>query len=139
MIKTLYIIAALLTMSMTGYAQNILTDNLNWNANKATDQLNGGEIVYNCTLRSNAGQSVDWTQNNGSNVYHYSITQTNGTWPSVASDGQVAYQVTAAGGLTGSFTFSRSAGKITVRLTTSTNGPTDLDLLFSISDVQPAQ
>ncbi|HEY8933821.1 MAG TPA: hypothetical protein VIM65_01315 [Cyclobacteriaceae bacterium] len=137
--KTLYTIAAMLIISMTSYAQNILTDNLNWNATKATDKLNSGEIVYNCTLRTNAGQSIDWIQNNGSDVYHYTITQTTGTWSSIASDGQVTFQITASGGLTGTYIFSRSAGTITVRLTTSTNGQTDLDLLFSISDVQPAQ
>ncbi|HEY9047598.1 MAG TPA: hypothetical protein VIN08_16945 [Ohtaekwangia sp.] len=123
-----------LAISWAGYSQNILQDNLQWNSVKASDNLNHGDIVYTCSFRTNADQSVDWVQSGRS--YHYTVTSTSGTWTSVTEDGEVTYQVSAGSALTGSFTFSRSGGSITIHLKTRTDGVTDLDLLFSISDVQ---
>lgn len=132
--KSLLYTILFLGVSMTAYSQNIQQDNLQWNSVKASDNLNHGDILYSCSFRTNADQSVDWVQSGRS--YHYTVTSTSGTWLSVANDGEITYQVSAGGGLTGSFTFSRSNGVITIHLKTRTNGVTDLDMEFSISDVQ---
>jgi len=135
--KSLRYIIFFLGVSLTAYSQDMRQNTLQWNSIKATDNLNHGDIVYSCSFRTNADQSVDWVQSGRS--YHYTVTSTSGTWSSVAADGEITYQVSAASGLTGSFTFSRSNGAIMIHLKTSTGGVTDLDLLFSISNVQVAQ
>lgn len=115
-------------------AQNIATSQLEWIATNVVDQKANTPLVYPCSFKTHASQSIDWIQ--GSKTYHYTITQTTGTWPSVASNGEVKFDVTAGDYVTGKFIFTKNDNGITIYLKTKSDGQTDLDLMFTVSDVQ---
>lgn len=128
----------LCTAAFTMRAQSITTDTLRWTATHITDKKNNTPAkAYASTFDSFGNQKVDWKQ--GVITYHYSVTATSGSWTSLSTDGSVEYTVSCGTYVTGTITFKRQAGQLTVHLETRTDGNPDLDLIFTISTVEPLQ
>ncbi len=119
-----------------GYAkaQDISTDTIVWTAVRAVNQSDNSAIVYNSSFTSYANQSVDWVQKGVTS--HYAVGQVNGNWTTLGQDGLMSYDITGAGGtLTGTITFTRNLGNISIHLKTQVED-SGLDLVFEISAIQ---
>lgn len=130
-------IVFLLAASLAANGQNISQATLLWKSAKAINQANSSAFGHTCQFTTRPNNSVEWNQANGKKTTSFSVSATSGQWADVSKDGQFTYQVqdTSAPSITGTLTFSRSGGKLTVRLQLSVNDKPDQDYLFSIDSV----
>jgi hypothetical protein len=117
-------------------AQNILTDTVTWSVVSAVNQTDQSQFAYACSFITYGANAMDWSQSNGEDVSHYTVTSVNGQWPNVAVDGITTYSV-QNGSITGTVTFSSSDHVITVHLQLLVNGKPNQDYVFSVSSVNP--
>lgn len=90
-------------------AQDILTDEIQWNASGFTDVLSGAVVEdAPCIFRTHGDQGIDWVQGDGTFVSTFSVTATSGSWPDLTEFGSIEFQGTLDG-LSGTITISRSS------------------------------
>jgi hypothetical protein len=118
------------------YAQNPGNQTIIWNSIKAINQADSKEVVYNCSFKTYATQSLDWVQ--GTHRSNFTVTSTDGQWTDLSQDGQETYNV-QNGSITGSFLFSRNAGQYSLHMKLYVDGKLDQDYVFTISSISPAQ
>jgi hypothetical protein len=108
----------------TAYSQsiNIQSDNLEWTINGLTDVNANITVPYSCKFTTFGTQNIDWVQDNGNYVIHFTVVSTEGQWTDPEALGSITYSVTGDG-MTGSLTISNSGtGKsASLQLTGGTN------------------
>jgi hypothetical protein len=86
---------------------NIQVDRISWAVDGMTD-LNANESVpYQCRLVTIGDDGVDWVQENGNFVLHFSVTGKTGEWIDPAENGSITYSIDGEG-LQGELTISRT-------------------------------
>ncbi|MEQ1531252.1 MAG: hypothetical protein ABL925_18190 [Methylococcales bacterium] len=122
---------AFLTMANKGHAQDVNAQSMRWQAVQVTF-LNDGKKEENNSQFIVKPSTVEWIQKNGQKVYTFEITETLGTWPDVAQDGSITYQVRLKG-KTGTISVRKSNGSITLRLTYRSGETTGLNREYQIN------
>jgi len=127
-------VVALFTMT-AARGQNLITDNVRFDISTAKSLQDNQQFDFVCSFVSNGGNSIDWQQNQGQQVFHYSVSSVDGSWTDTTQTGQVSYQVSGAGA-TGSISFAKDAsGNSTVHLQLYVDGKLDQDYLFTVSSI----
>jgi hypothetical protein len=127
---------------LTANAQqmNIMQDTLTWSVVSAVNQADQTPFAYTCSFITYGANSLDWSQVNGEIVSNYTITSSTGQWADLTSDGTTAFNVqNATGNITGTLSFARSSGVITVHLQLLVKGKLDQDYVFAVSSITPGQ
>lgn len=119
-------------------SQNINQGNITWNSTSAVDQQGNSSLNHICSFITHGNSSVDWSQAGGSRVSHFTVSSVSGQWSNIALDGQAVYNI-QDGNVTGTITFARSAGQVSVHLNLFVNGKQDLNYLFLVSSTSTAQ
>jgi hypothetical protein len=121
--------------AFTAYGQNILTDDIRWNASGFTDLLSNS-VVDNtpCEFISYGTHRIDWIQGNGSDVMTLTVTDNSGNWADVAQNGSSIKSV-IADGLTGHVTFSRNNDVVKVELFL-VGGTSDIKNVYTVLTIQ---
>jgi hypothetical protein len=122
---------AFLAIDNNGHAQNANTQSIKWHAAQVTF-LNDGKKEENNSQFIVRPSTVEWIQKNGQKVYTFEKTETLGSWPDVAQDGSIAYQVMLKG-KAGTISVRKSNGSITLRLTYRSGESTGLNREFQIN------
>jgi hypothetical protein len=97
-------------------AQNITTDNLQWQVSYI-DDVNKGERIQseNEKLITYGSEQIEWLNADGSIKYTYTINDIGGSWSNVSNNGSIVYQF-KNGDQLGTITFERASNDITVRV-----------------------
>ena len=132
-LRSIILLSSILCLSMAANGQSIASNTIEWTVTKAVDQADNSESANSSTFVTNGNKSVDWIQKNI--VSHYTVTQVDGTWPDLGQDGAISYNFTGIGTLTGTITFSRSQGQLTIHLITHVED-VGLDFIFQVSSTQ---
>ena len=116
-----------------------MQDTLTWSVVSAVNQADQSQFAFNCAFITYGANALDWSQNNGESVSNYTITSPNGQWADVTADGTMAFNVqNGDGNITGTLTFARSNGAITVHLRLLVKGKLDQDYVFTVSSINSA-
>jgi hypothetical protein len=114
-----YILTSIcLVVACRGYAQNIATTSLQWNATSVFEAHLGNTTVEPGTVTTANGHIV-WKAANGSVKYDFTILETNGTWTNVSANGSVTYEVDHQNNR-GTVQFKRDNGGVTIRIVLTT-------------------
>jgi hypothetical protein len=115
-------------------AQNITTQTLRWNV-ATTQEINTGKHTESADQIVSYGNTrIEWQDPKGAVKKTFTITDINGSWTNVQSNGSVLYEV-SIGEQQGTVTFIRTSGELTVRIILL-KGEEDADLYeMSITDI----
>ena len=102
----------------TAQSLNIQSDNITWTINGMTDLNADVTVSYQCKFVTHGIQSVDWIQENGNFIMHFTVFEANGNWSDVAQDGSVTFTISGEG-LAGQFTITRSSSGLSGALNLS--------------------
>lgn len=84
---------ALLLLTQTSHAQNVLQSNLSWQTSQASDLRTGSSRQHQSVFKIYATSRIEWEQRNGATITRYTITGATGAWPDVSKPGKVTYSV----------------------------------------------
>ena len=101
---------------------SIQSDNIAWSVNSMNDMNANVTVAYQCKIITFANQNIDWVQDNGNYVNHFSISNTQGQWTNPSENGSITYTISGEG-LTGQLTISNSSSGLSASLQLS--GATD--------------
>src|SRR5579859_7508382 len=126
---------------LTANAQqmNIMQDTLTWNVVSAVNQADQSQFAFKCSFITYGANALDWSQSDGEFVSNYTITSSTGQWTNLTGDGTIAFNVQNGDGtFTGTLTFARSSGVVTVHLRLFVKGVLNQDYVFTVSSINPA-
>jgi hypothetical protein len=129
------IIATFVCVSVV-QAQSINTqsDNITWTISGLHDVNANVTVAYQCKFVTYANQSIDWLQDDGNYVTHFSIVSTEGQWPNPTATGSITYTI-RSDDLTGSLTISNSGSEISVSLYLS-GGTSDINHIYPVQSYE---
>lgn len=96
------------------HAQNIHTTPIRWNVASAFD-ANSGEMSLESSMFISHPDHLEWKTADGSIKYTLKIVETNGSWTSIANNGQVIFEVDQEG-QRGTVQFSKNGAEVKVKL-----------------------
>src|SRR5579859_7048515 len=105
--KKLFFLAVLTTMAPALKAQDISSSSLAWNVSQLNDLNTNATTAYQCTFKTNGGDTITWVQK-GNYTTSINVTATTGVWTDVSTIGKVVYSVSLEGE-PGTITFERDA------------------------------
>jgi hypothetical protein len=129
-------------LCLTAKAQqmNIMQDTLTWNVVSAVNQADQSQFAFNCSFITYGANTLDWSQVSGEVVSNYTITSSSGQWVDLTTDGTIAFNVqNVSGYVTGTLTFARSSGVVTVHLQLLVKGKLNQDYMFTVSSINAGQ
>jgi len=117
------------------YAQNVVTQTIRWNVTQ-TQEINTGRVTDNADRIVSYGTSkIEWQDPAGVVKHTFTISETNGSWPNVQSNGAMLYEV-SEGERVGTLRIFRTSSELTIRITLL-KGDEDPDLYeFSIANLE---
>jgi hypothetical protein len=128
----LILLTTLIFCCVAAKAQDVLQDTVVWNSIRAVNQSDQSEAIYNCSFTTFGDTAIDWTQNNGAKVYHFTATSTSGSWSNISQDGQVTFNL-QKGETSGTAVISRSSGQYTIHLQLFPNNLPPQDYVFYVA------
>lgn len=114
--------------------QDIRQANLSWSSSRNVNSADKDTTAYTCSFTTRLAQSIDWIQNNGTDVSTYTVNSVEGSWTDIQAEGQIVYHV-SKDNLDGDFVFSRVTGKTSLRVKLNLNGKPNFDFVFVIDNV----
>jgi hypothetical protein len=137
-LKIKLMVTMVVTLLFTGvvHAQsiNVQSDNITWTINGMTDVDAGVTVAYQCKFTTFGNQNIDWIQDNGNYVVHFSILSTDGLWTNPDDTGSITYTISGSG-LTGTFTISNSGTSISASLHL-TGGTGDINHIYPVQSYE---
>lgn len=110
---------------------DIRNDSIQWLTDSLTD-LNSDTTVANvCKFISYGTGSVDWVQDNGNYVIHWTVTDVTGDWSDIEGYGSVLYTLNQ-GELNGQLTLSRTPQRLAILLKV-TGGTNNINVSYTVS------
>ena len=118
------------------YAQNITTQTIRWHVGK-TQEVNAGRVSEDPDQIVSYGTTkIEWQNASGLVKKTFVISETNGSWTNVQSNGSILYEVNVGERL-GTVRFFRTPSELTIRITLLKGDDTDPDLYeFSITSLE---
>ena len=109
------------------------TDSLSWKISSFHNITRNTDVAAVSEFRSN--QSViTWIQNLGEDINEFNISSRDGSWPDVAQNGSVVFNVTW-NALSGTIQFARTGDQITISLVIYKDGVNITPFTFSATEV----
>src|SRR5687768_678207 len=110
-----FILITLALLSTGLQAQNVTITTLVWSIT-GTQVINTGEMIESGEqLISNGNNTVEWKDSRGEVKKSFIVSEVNGAWSNVQSQGSIVYDV-QCGDKPGTITFHRTAGAIMIRI-----------------------
>jgi hypothetical protein len=101
--------------TLSAQSINIQSDEITWNIDGMTDLAANATVPYQCKFITNGVNTIDWVQDNGNFIMHFSVTNVNGDWSNPAENGSMIFSISGEG-LSGQFIVSRSAQGLSAAL-----------------------
>ena len=122
-------------MSAGLYAQNVTTQTIRWHIGK-TQEVNAGRVSEDPDQIVSYGTTkIEWQNASGLVKKTFTISETNGSWTNVQTNGSILYEV-SEGERLGTVRIFRTTSELTIRITLlKDDGEPDL-YEFSITSLE---
>lgn len=134
---SLLIIPAFLIIASSCYSQNIVTANLVWETDQATDLQTQSTSSYKAQFKTNGSTSVEWVQRKGQMTTLYNVEHVEGEWADISTSGSITYFLTRNDKSAKMIIEKKSSGTF-ITLDFSVPGEFNSLQKFHVQSVQPA-
>jgi len=114
--KKVIILSIFSLLSVGLYAQNITTQTIRWHISRTQD-INAGRVSDDPDQIVSYGTTkIEWQDEQGVVKRTFTISETNGSWTNVQSNGSILYEVSEEERL-GTIRIFRTSSELTIRIT----------------------